>query len=283
MLFRSRNAAEGIRYQPEHVEARTERILASWPDAPTAVEMPPREGAQPIFVVGMPRSGTTLVEAVLAAHPDVTAGGERQVMRQALDARLQLPGAPDPLTAQAWRDACLADFPVDAATGRVTDKNPLNLEAAGLIAELFPDARIVYLARDPVACGFSVFRHEFQKYWGFAHALEDIAHYQAQCARLAAHWERVLGDRFVRVNYEDFAGDFPRSVAPLLAACGLGHSERCERFQEFPGTVGTLSAVDVRGPVRVRNEGHAPYAEELAVLREALARHGLFRHVDDTG
>ena len=280
-LARDRNAAEGIRYQPEHVEARIQRILDSWREAPAPVDIPPHDGPTPIFVVGMPRSGTTLVEAVLAAHPEVTAGGERQVMRQALDARLQLPHAPEPQTARAWRDACLADFPAGAAAGWVTDKNPLNIEAAGLIAELFPEARIVYLSRDPIACGFSVFRHEFQKYWGFAHALEDIAHYQAQCARLAAHWELLLGDRFVRVDYEDFAGDFPQSVAPLLAACGLAPSDRCERFQEFPATVGTLSAVDVRGPVRVRNEGHAPYAEELGVLREALARHGLFPHVDD--
>jgi hypothetical protein len=257
------------------VEARIDRILDTWKDAPTPLDLPPSNGPRPIFVVGMPRSGTTLVEAVLAAHPEVEAGGERQVMRQALDARLQTPGTPEPHVARQWRDACLADFPTRADASTVTDKNPLNLEAAGLIAELFPDARIVYLSRDPVACGFSVFRHEFQKYWGFAHALEDIAHYQAQCVRLAEHWERVLGERFVPVRYEAFAEQFPASVEPLLAACGLSHSERCERFQEFPGTVGTLSAVDVRGPVRVRNEGHTPYEAELAILRKALARHGL--------
>ena len=274
-LARERNAAEGIHYQREHVESRIDRILDTWQDAPAPLDLPPSNGPRPIFVVGMPRSGTTLVEAVLAAHPEVEAGGERQVMRQALDARLQTPGTPEPHVARQWRDACLADFPTRADASTVTDKNPLNLEAAGLIAELFPDARIVYLSRDPVACGFSVFRHEFQKYWGFAHALEDIAHYQAQCVRLAEHWERVLGERFVPVRYEAFAEQFPASVEPLLAACGLSHSERCERFQEFPGTVGTLSAVDVRGPVRVRNEGHTPYEAELAILREALARHGL--------
>ncbi len=272
---RERNAAEGISYQPEHVEARIGRILETWPEQPAALDLPPAAGPRPIFVVGMPRSGTTLVEAVLAAHPDVSAGGERQVMRQALDARLRLSGTPATHVASQWRDACLADFPASRDAGWVTDKNPLNLEAAGLIAELFPDARIVYLSRDPLACGFSVFRHEFQKFWGFAHGLEDIAHYQAQCARLAEHWERVLGERFVPVRYEDFAGQFPASVEPLLEACGLPHSERCERFQEFPGTVGTLSAVDVRGPVGVRNEGHTPYAQELAILRQALERHGL--------
>lgn len=270
-----RNAAEGIRYDPAHTEARIDRILATWPQAPASAGLSSGSSLHPIFIVGMPRSGTTLVEAVLAAHPEVAAGGERQLLRQALDARLQLQAAPDASLAQAWRDACFADIHLPAGIRCVTDKNPLNLEAVGLIAELFPDAPILYLVRDPIACGFSVFRHEFQKFWAFAQDLDDIAHYQAQCARLGTHWGKILGDRFVTIRYEDFAGRFPAGVEPLLQACGLPWSERCVHFQAHPSQVATLSAVEVRGPVRVRNESHAPYATELAPLREALMRYGL--------
>ena len=280
---RARNLAEGISYQPRHVEARVDRILALWTEHPQPADLEPAAGPQPLFIVGMPRSGTTLIEAVLAAHPEVVAGGERQIVRQALDARLQLAGLPDPAVARSWRDACLADLPAQPDAAWVTDKNPLNIEAVGLIAELFPAAPILYLHRDPVACGFSVFRHEFQKFWGFAHALEDIAHYQAQCARLAAHWERVLGPRFFSVRYEDFAAAFPAGVEALLDACGLDYSERCARFQELPVTAATLSAVDVRGPVQVRNEAHLPYAAHLAPLREALQRYGLGQASGDIG
>lgn len=273
-LARDRNAAEGIHYDPAHVEARVGQILATWPSAPDALPMP-QEGLRPIFIVGMPRSGTTLVEAVLAAHPEVVAGGERQFLRQALDARLAGAGPTDPALAEACREACLADREVPAGARWITDKNPLNLEAVGVIAEMFPSSPILYLARDPVACGFSVFRHEFQKFWAFAHRLEDIAHYQAQSARLAAHWRKILGPRFVTIRYEAFAGDFPAGVAGLLAACGLPWSERCAHFQDHPSAVATLSAVEVRGPVRVRNEGHSPYADELAPLRSALHHHGM--------
>jgi hypothetical protein len=83
----------------------------------------------------------------------------------------------------------------------------------------------------------------------------------------------------VTIRYEDFAGCFPVGVEPLLQACGLSWSERCVHFQAHPSPVATLSAVEVRGPVRVRNESHAPYAAELAPLREALMRYGL----DPTG
>lgn len=274
-LAQERNAAEGIRYDPVHVESRIDRILATWPTAPAPAPGAPAQMLRPIFIVGMPRSGTTLVEAVLAAHPDVRAGGERQFMRQALDARLQLPGAPDVSLLEEWRSACLADLRSPDGAHCVTDKNPLNLEAVGLIAELFPDAPILCLERDPLACGFSVFRHEFQKFWAFAHRLEDIAHYQAQSARLAAHWRQILGERFVTIRYEDFAGNFPSGVAELLRVCGLPWSERCVHFQDYPSPVATLSAVEVRGPVRLRNEGHLPYAAELAPLSAALARYGM--------
>jgi hypothetical protein len=204
--------------------------------------------------------------------------GERPQLRQILDTRLAMGERGETPTGEflaAWIDSYCRDLPAAAGARFVTDKNPLNIEAVGLIAELFPDSPIVLVRREPLATAFSIFRHEFQKFWGFAHRLEDIGHYLAQCARLAAHWQALLGKRLHVVQYEDFAAGFPQSARALLAACGLDWEEACANFQSTARVVTTLSAIEVRSGVRVRNDAHLRYAPQLAPLRQQLHRSGV--------
>ena len=90
---------------------------------------------------------------------------------------------------------------------------------------MFPDARIIHVRRNPVETGLSIFRNEFRKFLPFASRLEDIGHYYGEYARLMAHWERVLGDRFTTIQYEDFVAQFETAAPALLAACGLEWEE----------------------------------------------------------
>jgi hypothetical protein len=148
----------------------------------------------------------------------------------------------------------------------------------GLIARLFPAAKIVHVRRNPLETGLSIFRHEFTKFWPFAHRLEDIGHFYGQYAQLVAHWERVLPERFVTIQYEDLATDFAARAPALVPACGLAWEAQCLNFQTAQRAISTFSAVQAREPVSLRNGKAERYRRHLDVLADAL-RAG---HVDLT-
>lgn len=228
-LRRERNEAEGSSYDAAQAAARAHRIAALFAQAPTAGTM--HSGyPRPIFIVGMPRAGTALIENVLAAHSRVTAMEERPRLQQILNAYLALrptADAPEPSAAQLddWRAAYFQDVPAEA--DRIIDSFPLNFEAVGLIALLFAGAAIVHARRSPLETGLSIFRHELPKVWTFADDLGDIADLYGHYARLMAHWERAFAGRVVTVQAEDFAGDFVRAAPALVAACGLEWEDAC--------------------------------------------------------
>ena len=144
----------------------------------------------------MPRSGTTLIESILGAHSRVFACGERQEMRSIMQEFASLApiggsGIPE-ATKQRWRDAFLRELPDLGGATAVTDKNPWNFDALGLIFDLFPDARVIHVRRNPIETGLSIFRNEFPKFASFANRLEDIGHYYGEYARFMAHWQDVL-------------------------------------------------------------------------------------------
>src|SRR5262249_41039070 len=153
-------------------------------------------GPTPIFIIGMPRSGTTLIESILGAHSKVFACGERQEMRSIMQEFASLvpirgaAGIPE-ATKELWRDAFLRELPDLGSATAVTDKNPWNFDALGLIFDLFPDARVIHVRRNPVETGLSIFRNEFQKFASFTTRLQSIGHYYGEYARLMAHWEAV--------------------------------------------------------------------------------------------
>lgn len=267
-LASDRDRQEGRSYDHAAAVDRVRRLVA----LPREPREPPGRRPSPIFIVGMARSGTTLVEAMLAAHPRVFGAGERVVMPALIEGWLARPGAePD----GRWAEAYLAGLGDLAGRDHVTDKMPRNLEAVGLIDRLFPDSAVVLVRRDPVETCLSLYRQEFARDWAFAHDLTDLARACALNARLAAHWSRALPGRLIEVQYETLAADFAVEARRIVQACGLDWNDACADPAASPRPIATFSTVSARSPVRVMNDRAARYRAHLGPLIEALEAEGV--------
>jgi Flp pilus assembly protein TadD len=268
---------EGLRYdrvQSKRNTAELVSIFGSLPPAP-APAAPADDGPVPIFIVGMPRSGTTLVESVVGAHSRVATGGETAGIRALLpdflaQARaMSLARIPEEKWAE-WRAVYRGLLPPVGDAHFVTDKNPFNFDAVGIIRRLFPAARIVHVRRNPVETGFSIYRNEFAKLVRFTHDLEDVGHFYGEYARVMAHWERVAGGAFTTIQYEDFVTRFPESARELVAYCGLEWEEGCGEFWKRDRAVSTISTMQVRKPPERPGMRAEAYSAHLGPLVEAL-------------
>lgn len=276
-LCLDRDTREERQHKPAEEAVRLGKLRQLAATAP-AVAPKPAERARPVFIVGMPRSGTTLLEAVLGAHSQVLACGERTVLPQVQRAWLAVTdqgGTVDDAMLAHWREAYLAGIPTREGADHFTDKQPLNYESVGLLLQLFPDAAVVHVRRNPVETALSIWRQEFSKQWAFTHRWEDIAAQYGRYARLMQHYEQALPGRIVTVQYEDFAGDFANAAPRLLEALGLPFEEQCLRFQEVARPITTFSAVEAREPVAVRSGRAARYGARLQPLVDALAAEGI--------
>lgn len=275
----------GPQYDGRKTEQLVARLVASFGEpGADAAESPP-DGAQPIFIVGMPRSGTTLLDSAFAAHADVASAGELPGMPALLSRFLEwADGAgwqggviPAPI-AEQLRTAYLRQYEqYRVAPARfVTDKQPLNFLAVGLIRRLFPHAPIIHIRRDPLETGFSIYRNNFTRSWPFSTSLADIGHYYGQYARLMAHWESVFGERVATVRYEILVEDFEGELRRLLERSGLGWDPACLSYFEREGVITTLSSAQVRKPPSSEMmRSTASYLDALQPLREALAGAGV--------
>lgn len=279
-LARQHRRRERIDYTPAEAERRASEILELFSNpedferlATPAEKMP----ATPIFIMGAPRSGTTLLESVIGAHSGVRTGGELP----AITTLLQLYGGrgrfAGPLTVderERYVGAYWAQAPELGDARYLTDKGLLNLEAAGLIAQMFPTSPIIRVRRNPVETGLSIYTHEFTKFWAFTDDLALIAHFLAQSERMAAHWSAVLGERFMTVQYEDIVADFDAGARRLVAACGLDWEDACAARDGEGAPATTISAVQIREPVVLSGRAKA-YARHLEPLIRALEAEGI--------
>ncbi|WP_404482134.1 sulfotransferase [Novosphingobium sp. BL-52-GroH] len=224
----------------------------------------------PIFVVGMPRTGTTLVDRILSSHRDVEAAGELQAMPLAVK---QLSGTPsrtviDPATIAASAgiepaaigEAYLARAGHHRRSGktRFTDKLPANFLYIGHIARALPDARIVCLRRNPMDTVWSNYKNLFASqsaYYAYSYDLMDTARYYARFDRLMALWESRWPGRVLQVSYEALVADQEAQTRRLLAHCGLAWDEACLSFHENRAAVATPSAAQVRRPINADGIG----------------------------
>ena len=234
---------------------------------------------QPIFIVGMMRSGTSLVEKILASHTRVFGAGELEFM-----GRLALPLAraaeADPAlridrdTALSVRHGylqALAGLPEQAPV--ITDKMPSNLTWVGFILTAFPQAKVIHLDRDPMAVGWSIYRHYFsQDGNGHAYDLTDIGRYYRLQQDLMAFWHQVFPGRILTLNYEALTEDQEGQTRELLAWCGLEWEDACLNFHQTPGLVRTASSAQVRRAMyRGSSEEWRKYESHLGPLKAALA------------
>ncbi len=239
----------------------------------------------PVFVVGMPRSGTTLAEQVLASHPRVHGAGElRDVGRMVATLPQRLGGAedyPDCLarldapTARALADEYLQRLrQLGGGSARVVDKFPTNFLYLGLIATLFPRARVVHCRRDPIDTCLSCYFQNFADPLPFKYDLGHLGHYYRQYERLMDHWRRVLPLPVFELRYEELTADQEGVSRRLVAFCGLDWDERCLRFHETCRPVRTASSLQVRRPIYRSSVGRwKRYEGHLRTLLETLG-HG---------
>jgi tetratricopeptide (TPR) repeat protein len=277
-LAHERAQLEGLLYDAAARTKQTEELVSLFDALPAASAA--GSGPRPIFILGMPRSGTTLIESVLAAHSRVVAGGESGGIRWLLPDFLSharersLSAIPDGTWAQ-WRAYYWQQMPKHEGAAAVTDKNPWNYDALGLIFGLFPDARVIHVRRNAIETGFSIFRNEFSKLVRFANRFEDIGHYYGEYVRVMAHWERIAGDRITTIQYEDFVRRFDEAAPELLAACGLEWEEGCRTFWKVNRPVSTISTMQVRQPPAKPSARAQAYLSHLAPLVQTLESMGV--------
>lgn len=239
----------------------------------------------PVFVIGMPRSGTTLVERMLAAHPLVQGAGELGWLPQlvpGISPREPYPCPPvyPPLLAQ-MSPAQLTDLgrryearirELYPGKARVIDKMPLNFLYAGLIHVVLPQARIIHCRRDPLDTCLSCYTRIFRDPLEFAYDQAELGRYYRGYQALTDHWSGLLPkERYLEVQYEDLVGSFASQARRLVEFCGLPWSEQCLDFQQSQQQVRTASAIEVRKPVYRTSVGRArAYAANLEPLMHAL-------------
>ncbi|HEY1784391.1 MAG TPA: sulfotransferase, partial [Pirellulales bacterium] len=214
----------------------------------------------PIFIVGMPRSGTTLVEQILASHPQVQAAGELKNLDRVVQAASDCGGLPIAyptlirgLDANGFRrlgQAYLASLPTPGKGKiRITDKMPTNFAYVGLIRLILPAARIVHTMRDPVDTCVSCFSRLFTEV-PFTNDLAELGRYYCGYHELMAHWRSVLpAGALLDVSYEDVVDDLEAQARRLIDYCGLPWDDRCLNFHETNRPIATSSNVQVRRPL----------------------------------
>ena len=251
------------RYRPEITETNTRKQI----EVCTAQFFAARAGggelaSDPIFVLGLPRSGSTLIEQILASHSRVEGTQELpHIQRIVLELQGRQPALDDPRYPGRLVELAPEDF--RRLGGRYMsetrayrkgkpffmDKMPNNFRHIGLIHLMMPNAKIIDARREPMACCFSNLKQLFARGQEFAYSIEDIARYYRTYLDLMRHWDEVLPGRVLRVRYEDVVDDLEATVRRILQFCGLEFEPACVEFYKTKRSVSTASSEQVRQPI----------------------------------
>jgi tetratricopeptide (TPR) repeat protein len=236
----------------------------------------------PVFIIGMPRSGTSLVEQILASHPGVFGAGERYELGDLAQAIAGAEGAEFPEAVAAMPGEALdalgtsyldAIGPLAPAATRITDKMPGNFFHAGLIHLALPNARIIHTCRDPRDTAMSCFSTLFAMGHPHTYDLAELGRYIRAYENLMAHWRRVLPEgAMLEVQYETLVGDLETEAKRIVAYCGLEWDDACLSFHKTKRPVRTASVIQVRQPIYNSSVGRwQPYEKELQPFLRALS------------
>ncbi len=228
----------------------------------------------PIFILGMPRSGTSLIEQILASHPKVYGAGEIALMLQIVTEQMS---ADEGMVTAEKKKQLGAEYVrrlrelAPAGISHITPKMPDNFKLIGYIALLLPKARIIHCVRDPIDTCLSQFFQFFSEAHPYAYNLSEVGQYYKLYSELMAFWKQLLPNRIYDVHYDDVVGNFEPTVRNLLEHCGLEWDERCLDFHKTERVVRTASDVQVRQPIyRTSLNMKERYGAHLAPLYEAL-------------
>jgi tetratricopeptide (TPR) repeat protein len=245
---------------------------------------------EPIFVIGMPRTGTTLVERIISSHPYVHSAGELHNFGVALKqaAGVATPSLLDEETISAARHVAWRRLgehylrstrPMTAIKPHFVDKLPHHYLYLGFIAHALPNARIVCLRRNPLDTCLSIFRELFahkSEFHGYTFDLLDIGRHYVLFDRLMRHWKQVLPGRILEVQYEALVDDQEQGSRAIVDHCGLPWNDACLHFEQNSALVTTPSAMQVRAPIyRSSVRRWEKYAGQVAPLREFLMSEGI--------
>jgi tetratricopeptide (TPR) repeat protein len=272
-------------YRPELVENNTRQQIGIC----TAEFFAQRRGwgavsPDPIFIVGLPRSGSTLLEQILASHSQVEGTQELANVQQiAVNLRGREPNPSDPRYPRILRDMTAEEFSglgerylADTRVYRTgkpffIDKMPNNFRHLGLIHLMLPNARVIDARREPMACCFGNLKQLFARGQEFTYSVEDIARYYRTYLELMRHWDEVLPGTVLRMHHEDVVGDLEGSVRRLLEFCGLRYEPQCLDFHTTARSVRTASSEQVRTPLyREGLDQWRHFEPWLAPLKDAL-------------
>ena len=248
----------------------------------------------PIFIVGLPRSGSTLIEQILASHSMVEGTQElAEIQRIVLELQGRDPDLDDPRY-----PGVLAEMPADeflrlgekyladtqvyrSGNAHFIDKMPNNFRHIGLVHLMLPNAKIIDARREPMACCFSNLKQLFAQGQEFAYSVDDIARYYRTYLELMRHWDEALPGRVLRVHHEDVVADLENSVRRVLDYCGLPFEQACVDFHKTERSVRTPSSEQVRQPIfRDGLDQWKKFEPYLAPLKEALGD-ALIRYRDE--
>jgi tetratricopeptide (TPR) repeat protein len=265
----------GGRHDATQLTALIERIVTLCDAAfVRAVRPGASESPEPVFIVGMPRSGTSLAEQILASHPAVFGAGEVRFWDRAFATLEEAARLGDP-------DRCISGLAEEylrrvsgraGAAQRITDKMPANFLYAGLIHAVFPGARIIHMHRHPLDTCLSVYFQNFFNVSPYANDLGDLAHYYGEYLRIMAHWRSVLPEHaLLEVPYEGLVEDAEGWTRRMLEFVGLPWDPKCLQFHQTDRVVITASKWQVRQKITARSVGRwRNYEKHVAPLRHLL-------------
>jgi tetratricopeptide (TPR) repeat protein len=285
--FTRQNGYFNALYNAQEVEDRMQQIIQQcrmMPELSLDESLKNRPAYSPIFIVGMPRSGTTLIEQILNTSSHVVPGGELHFIEAAF--RNYSSGGEQVRSALADMAAWYRDkitfitlnYPFPKTAPRwITDKMPTNFMYLGFIQKCLPDARFIHIRRNHMDNGLSIYKQNFMRSHAYAASFDDIAHFMSIEERVMAHWKHLFPDAVHTVTYEDLVHDFEQQTKELYRFADLEWSEQVRDFYLNKTFSNTASRDQVREPLHARSIGaHRRYAGQMTGFEQELRRYSLF-------
>jgi len=266
-----------LAYDPEKTEKQFEILKNSFTPAKVKLlEGEALQDASPIFILGMPRSGTTLIEQILSSHSLVGAEGEITDLKEAFEAHSVMLN--DDVQDKDYLDAALSasnqylnSVKARQSTQYFTDKMPYNFMLLGHIAATMPNAKIIHCTRNPLETCFSIYKQNFAGAHSYSNNLLDLAHYYKSYVSLMNYWSTLFPDRIYEANYESMVNDSEEQISKLLDFCQLESEAKCYEFHKNKRAVRTASVAQVRQPIyRDAIKASSLYKTQLLPLADAL-------------